>query len=121
MKTIRLEFQSPGATGYQLELLLRQYGIPVSGRWAKGTQVAMDIPAAQEKWARYILRQAGVLRDGDEASADAAYGPRPLPTAWGVGVKRRGLMTMWVDFLGGILGAPGLIAPWQAKTKRSKP
>ena len=113
MSTTRLEFVAPGATGYQLELLLRQYGIPVSGRSAQGNRCAFDVPASQAEWARYVLKRAGVLPVATDAEGHAEYARGSLPPAWGVGVKRRSLMTLWIDFLGTILGAPRR-EQWQA-------
>ena len=116
MKTHRFEFPRSAVTGYQLELLIRQYGIPVYNRHVGKTLIEFDVPVQQAKWATYIFQRAGVLLTGDAASVDAQYGPRPLPTAWGTGVKRRDLMTLWIDFLGTILGAP-MNRSWQAKRR----
>ncbi len=119
MRTIRLELRSPGATGYQLELLLRQYGIPVSNRAAQGNDCAFDVPVNQEQWARYILRRAGVLPVAVDVDGHAEYARGSLPPAWGVGVKRRSLGTLWVDFLAGLVGAPRRAA-WRAPKRTGK-
>lgn len=116
MSTERFEFITSAATGYQLELLIRQYGIPVSGRWARGNRSGFDVPGKQAKWATYIFQRAGIVPVSVEADGTPRYEQKPLPTTWGVGVRRPSLMTRWVDALGGILGAPRR-SQWQAKTK----
>ena len=116
MSTERFEFVTGGATGYQLERLIRQYGIPVSGRWARGNRCGFDVPKAQAKWAVWIFQRAGIQPISATAASAKETAPGARPTAWGVGVKRGGFMAGWVDFLGGILGAPRR-KQWQAKTK----
>ena len=109
MKTTHFCFAQSQATGYQIELLIRQYGIPVHNRHADDKLITFDVPQARAKWAAYIFRQAGLLPpQGNEAGV--------LPTAWGVGV-RRDLMALWVDFLAAILGAP-LRDKWRARTRK---
>lgn len=118
MKTVAFEFLTSAATGYQLERLIRQYGIPVSGRWARGNRAGFDVPEQQAKWATYIFQRAGIQPITAAAPATSTT-PGALPTAWGVGVKRAGFMTGWVDILGGVLGAPRR-KQWEAKTKGSR-
>lgn len=123
MKRHRFEFIQGSMTGYQIEHLLRHYGIQVSGRRADGKRIKMCVPGAQKQWAEYILLRAGVQPispSADSRNADyaAKHAPGSLPTSWGVGVRRRGLMTMWVDFLGAILGARGDI--WQDRIRQRR-
>jgi hypothetical protein len=98
--------QTSAKTGYQIERLLRRYGILVYGRFADGKRIRMQVAQQQAVWAEYLLLAAGiepVSPPVDRANWQRAR--RPLPRAWGV-APRRDWLSLWVDWLGALLGAP---------------
>lgn len=51
---------SSGFTGYNVEKLLRRYGVRVWGRKVSGTQRSFLVKRSQAVWAEYVLCRAGV-------------------------------------------------------------
>lgn len=122
MKQHRFEIAYTGITGYQIERLLREYGIPVRGRYADKRRIRISVPKAQAAWAEYVMLRAGIQPLGAVDARNAAraerHAPGSLPRAWGVGVRRLDFATLWVDFWGAVLGARGDI--WGKRVGRKR-
>ncbi len=114
-----------GVTGWQVECVLKRYGVPVVGREyaAKSPTVGVKVPGSQAKFAEYLLCRAGLAA----ALVTPLLNPKhaqtkvgAMPPAWGKPAKTRGLMGWIVRLLGlSIVGdtSKGMAT---ASTKRRK-
>ena len=94
-----------GVTGWQVECVLRRYGVSVVNRRyaANSPTVGVCVPGNQARFAEYILCRAGlsaalVTPLLNERHAQTKVGA--LPPAWGRPAKTRGFMGWFVRLLG---------------------
>ena len=96
--------KSPGWSGGHVETLLRRYGIRVYQRqyaYREGDEYGAHVPAAQGRWAEYVLRKAGCPLTSpliDESNRHVRAGGA-MPRAWGVPAKPVGFGGRIIDFL----------------------
>lgn len=75
-----------GYTGYQVERMLRRYGVRIWGRKAQGDKRSFLVRSQQAVWAEYLLCRMGVpleteLLDPRNQQYSTAHGPS-MPTPW---------------------------------------
>jgi len=114
--TISVEMTAHGWSGYQVECLLRRYGILIKDRFVStkeeefsGPFISLSVQRWRANQAEYILIRAGVPVLGPLFNEqNAKFAPKPgeqgsiSPGGWGHG--RLDFMTHVIDFLTPILG-----------------
>ena len=94
-----------GVTGWQVECVLKRYGVPVVNRryGAKDPTVAVCVPGNQAKFAEYLLCRAGLAA----ALVTPLLNPKhaqtkvgAMPPAWGKPARTYGVMGWIVRLLG---------------------
>jgi len=111
-KMHRFTFRADGEfSGYEVEKLLRRYGIRIWGReMAEGEDRAFLVKQRQAVWAEYLLCRAGVpltckLLDGRNESYRQRHAPQSMPEPW----TRQGIgPTSFVDYVVDLLDKVGL-------------
>jgi hypothetical protein len=85
-----------GMTGVAVERIANRYGIKTYCRdYGHGKETrGFRVPAAQAKWADYLLRKAGVPVTGRALSKGE---PGPMPQEWGVPARGIGLAGALLD------------------------
>lgn len=85
----RFSFRADGDfTGYEIEKMLRRYGIRIWGREMDGSEErAFLVKRSQAVWAEYLLCRAGVpltcaLIDPRNTEYREHHPPRSMPTPW---------------------------------------
>jgi len=132
----KFEFlRKPLTTPMDTELMLRRYGIPITGRCmgevfkhgdgGKGDKVnrgdygwfTLSVPAARAGWAEYLLYKWGYPPSSPLVKVtNANIQPGPMPPAWGVPAEAKTPM----DWLLKIMCMVTSGAAWDLKTKRAK-
>lgn len=87
---VKLTWAKGAATGAQVEMMLRKYGVKVYARQYTdkgGRPYGVTVRAEQEIWAQYLLDR--FLSGGE------------MPTEWGVPAKPQGFGGVVVDFFTG--------------------
>ena len=114
-----------GVTGWQVECVLKRYGVPVVNRRyaANSPTVSVCVPGSQAKFAEYLLCRAGLAA----ALTTPLLNPRhaqtkigPLPPAWGKPAKTRGAMGWIVRLLGLAFAGDTAAGLKTASTKHGK-
>ncbi len=110
--THRFTFDALGQfSGRDVEMLLRQYGVPIWGREARlDSERAFLVKRSQAVWAEYILCRANVpltcpLLDSRNQQYRQRHEHGSMPTPWSEqGVKARSFVDHIVDALNGLIG-----------------
>jgi transposase InsO family protein len=104
-KQHRFQFDAgSGFTGYQVEQALRQYGVRITGRKARGNKRSFLVESSQAVWAEYLLCRMGVPLENallDPRNRQyAVYHGNTMPTPWDAeGLKPEGFIERLGEFL----------------------
>lgn len=98
------EVTKSGNTGWEIEKMLRLYGIPMIGRDTTEHTVLFSVPMKQAVWTEYLLLRSGkrVITELVQPShRNVREGDMPPP--WGATIKAKSFTGKLVDLIDALL------------------